>query len=96
MQNACLIDELTSNLNLFLQEACENNLMDEVKLLMNYGADPSVEDKWNDSRSAITVAVENGHIHILALLLERASVINYKLENSMKNEDNVNCKVMNS
>lgn len=84
MQNPLMIDQLTSQLNLFLQEATENNLFDEVKLLMSYGADPTCEDKWNDSRSAITIAVEKGFIKILKLLLEGASVINLKLENSAK------------
>jgi ankyrin repeat protein len=49
--------------------ACERNMMEVVKLLLERGADMSLVDDWG--RSGMDVAAERGHEDLVMLLLER-------------------------
>lgn len=95
MDSKITADILLEKLHIFLQEACKQNFEDAVKSLLNYGADPSFIDEWNDSRSAIVVATEYGHVRLIPMLLERASLLHFKLENVREkcNPNNINYPV---
>ena len=61
-----------------LYEAVEQNDFDEVKRLLDLGANPNTDD--NDSTSVLMIACIEGYFEIAELLIDRGADVNAKDE----------------
>ncbi|PIP41595.1 MAG: hypothetical protein COX19_03135 [Desulfobacterales bacterium CG23_combo_of_CG06-09_8_20_14_all_51_8] len=64
----------TVMVNKQLTDACLYGRIDEVKKLLESGADPNSTDSYH--QSALCIAAWKGHLEIVALLLEKGAVLN--------------------